>query len=148
MKRCFIYLTISIFICFNLHATDFGTREEAENMLERAVNILKLDKPLALELFAEGEGGFNYKDLYPLCYDIASGIMHSHPTLTGLSREKSISEGINVADLIIKNATSGKVNSINIKIARLTTGDKKIYDKTLLVTKVDGLACAVGFYKK
>ena len=37
-------------------------------MLERAVNILKLDKSLALELFAEGEGGFIYKDLYTLCY--------------------------------------------------------------------------------
>ena len=58
MKKHFLYSIISIILCFNLHATDFGTKEEAENMLERAVNILKLDKSLALELFAEGEGGF------------------------------------------------------------------------------------------
>ena len=63
MKKIFLHLIISVVMCFNIYATDFGTKEEAENMLERAVNILKLDKSLALELFAEGEGGFIYKDL-------------------------------------------------------------------------------------
>ena len=148
MKKYFLYSIICITMCFNIHATDFGTKEEAENMLERAVNILKLDKSLALELFAEGEGGFIYKDLYTLCYHISSGTMYSHPTLTGLSREKSVSEGVNVADLIVENATEGKVSSVNVKLPRLTTGDTKIFDRTLLVTKVEDLACAVGFYKK
>ena len=149
MKKYFLYSIFSIMLCLNIHATDFGTKEEAENMLERAVNILKLDKTLALELFAEGEGGFIYKDLYTLCYHISSGTMYSHPTLTGLSREKSISgDGVNVADLIVKNATEGKVSSVNVKVPRFTTGDTKIFDKTLLVTKVEGLACAVGYYKK
>ena len=101
-----------------------------------------------LELFAEGEGGFIYKDLYTLCYHISSGTMYSHPTLTGLSREKSVSEGVNIADLIVKNASEGKVSSVNVKVPRFTTGDTKIFDKTLLVTKVEDLACAVGFYKE
>ena len=148
MKKYLYFLIIMTFTSFNIYAVDFGTKDEAENMLERAVNILKLDRSLALELFAEGKGGFNYKDLYPFCYHITSGTMYSHPTFTGLSREKSISEGVNVADLIIKNASEGKVNEVNIKIARLTTGDKKVYDKTLLVTKVEDLACTVGFYTK
>ena len=115
MRKYLLYSIINIVMCFNLYATDFGTKEEAENMLERAVNILKLDKSLALELFAEGEGGFIYKDLYTLCYHIDSGTMYSHPTLTGLSREKSVSEGVNIADLIVKNASEGKVNSIMLK---------------------------------
>ena len=148
MKKIFLHLIVSAIMCFNVYATDFGTKEEAENMLERAVNILKLDKSLALELFAEGKGGFIYKDLYTLCYHISSGTMYSHPTLTGLSREKSVSEGVNIADLIVENAFEGKVNSINIRVPRFTTGDTKLFDKTLLVTKVENLACAVGFYKK
>ena len=148
MKNYILIFITNIFISINLYATDFGTKEEAENMLERTVNILKLDKSLGLELFAEGEGGFNYKDLYPFCYHAPTGTMYSHPTLTGLSREKSVAEGVNVADLIIKNAKVGSVNSVDIKIARLTTGDKKIYDKTLLITKVEDLACGVGFYTK
>ena len=146
MRQYFLYSIISIIMYFNIHATDFGTKEESENMLKTAVNILKLDKSLALELFAEGEGGFIYKDLYTLCYNISSGTMYSHPTLTGLSREKSVSEGVNVADLIVKNATEGIVTPINVKVPRFTTGDTKIFDKTLLVTKVEDLACAVGFY--
>ena len=43
MKKYFLYSIFSIIMCFNIHAADFGTKEEAENMLERAVNILKLD---------------------------------------------------------------------------------------------------------
>tara|TARA_B100000242_G_C42776078_1_gene361320 strand:+ start:132 stop:599 length:468 start_codon:yes stop_codon:yes gene_type:complete len=148
MKKYLFTCVFYSFFCINLHAVDFGTKEEAENMLERAVNIIKLDKSMALELFAEGEGGFNYKDLYPFCYHVPTGMMYSHPTFTGLSREKSVAEGVNVADLIINNAEEDEIGSVNIKIARLTTGDKKIYDKTLLITKVDDLACGVGYYKK
>ena len=148
MKKYLLLTFISIFTHINLYAADFGTKEEAENMLERAVNILKLDKSLALELFAEGEGGFNYKDLYPFCYHVSSGVMYSHPTLTGISKEKSIAEGVNVAELIINNASENKVSAVNIKIGRLTTDDKKVYEKTLLITKVNDLACGVGFYLK
>ena len=148
MKKCILVTFISIFVHINLYAVDFGTKEEAEDMLERAVNIIKLDKSLAMELFAEGKGGFNYKDLYPFCYHVSSGTMYSHPTLTGLSKEKSISEGVNVAELIINNSTEKEVSAVNIKIGRLTTDDKKIYEKTLLIRKVDDLACGVGFYKK
>ena len=50
--------------------------------------------------------------------------------------------------LIVKNASKGKVSSVNVKVPRFTTGDTKIFDKTLLVTKVEDLACAVGFYKE
>ena len=39
-----------------------------------------------------------------------------------------------------------KLNSVNFKVPRFPTGDKKIFDKTLLVKKVEG--CAVGFYKE
>ena len=60
----------------------------------------------------------------------------------------SVSKGVNVADLIVKNASERKVSSVNVKVPRFTTGDTKIFDKTLLVTKLDDLACAVGFYKE
>ena len=33
MKKSFLYLIFSVVVCFNIHATDFGTKEEAENML-------------------------------------------------------------------------------------------------------------------
>ena len=108
-------------------------------MLKRAVNILKLDKSLAFRAICWRWRCFIYKDLYTLCYHISSGTMYSHPTLTGLSREKSVSEGVNIADLIVKNAIDGEVNSVNFKVPRFTTGDTKIFDKTLLVTKVDNL---------
>ena len=30
MKKFFLYSTFSIIMCFNIHATDFGTKEEAD----------------------------------------------------------------------------------------------------------------------
>ena len=64
MKKYLFTCLFYSFFCMNLHAVDFGTKEEAENMLERAVNIIKLDKSMALELFAEGKGGFDVQPSY------------------------------------------------------------------------------------
>ena len=56
IKKIFFHIIIFYFICSKSYVADFGTKEKAENMIERAMNILKLEKSLALELFAEGEG--------------------------------------------------------------------------------------------
>ncbi len=45
-------------------ADEFGTRDQAKAMLDRAVAVLKADKGRALDLFTSGEGGFINKDLY------------------------------------------------------------------------------------
>ena len=61
---------------------DFGTEEEATNMLERAVNLINYNKIYALNIFTERTGGFNFKDLYPFCAD-DSGILTGHPFNVG-----------------------------------------------------------------
>ncbi len=40
-------------------AGEFGTRDEAKAMLDRAVVMLKTDKNRALDLFTAGTGGFS-----------------------------------------------------------------------------------------
>jgi hypothetical protein len=48
-------------------AADYGTKDDARAMLDRAVAAVKQDKARALEMFNEGEAGFKDRDLYVFC---------------------------------------------------------------------------------
>ena len=45
-------------------AAEFGTREQAKAMLDRAISVLKADKDRALDLFTSGNGGFIDSDYF------------------------------------------------------------------------------------
>ena len=128
---------------------DFGTEEEARNMLERAVNIVKYDKSYALNIFTERTGGFNYKDLYPFCAN-EKGILTGHPFLVGFDLLTFVdSDGKNVGKEFLKVAEASKINKVTFKITypkdTIKKKDKE-YLKTALVIKVNDQICAVGYH--
>ena len=127
-------------------AEEFGTKEEALSLLERAVALVEVDKNRALDLFATGNGGLHSKDLYPFCMT-NKGLILGHPTLEGLNIWNfKDPTGKEVGKIMINAAKYGEVNEVDFMIARLTTDDEKLYKKTQLVTRVSGLVCAVGYY--
>ena len=65
-------------------AAEFGTREQAEAMLERAIAVLKADKERALDLFTSGDGGFIDRDLYVFCGG-PDGMLTAHPYFMGIN---------------------------------------------------------------
>ncbi|MDA9708812.1 cache domain-containing protein [Alphaproteobacteria bacterium] len=128
---------------------DFGTEEEATNMLERAVNLINYNKIYALNIFTERTGGFNFKDLYPFCAD-DNGILTGHPFNVGFDLLKFIdSDGKNVGKEFLQVAQVGKINKVTFKITypkdTIKTKNKE-YEKTALVTKVGDQICAVGYH--
>tara|TARA_A100001011_G_scaffold399407_1_gene507897 strand:- start:6605 stop:7066 length:462 start_codon:yes stop_codon:yes gene_type:complete len=149
------YLKIFFFSIFLISfmsksiSKDFGTEEEAKNMLNRAVNLINYDKAYALNIFTERTGGFNFKDLYPFCAD-DSGILTGHPFNVGFDLLDFIdSDGKNVGEEFLKVAKVGKINKVTFKITYpLDTIKKKDkeYIKTALVTKVSDQICAVGYH--
>ncbi len=61
-------------------ADGFGTREEAQAMVERAAVFLKSNgRAAALAEFGNPKGQFIDRDLYLVTYDAASGVRLSHP---------------------------------------------------------------------
>jgi len=141
---------ISFLIIFskNLFAEEFGTKEEATALLDRAIALVNIDKNRALDLFASGDGGLHQKDLYPFCLT-NRGLLLGHPTLEGLNiLNFKDTNGKEVGKEMISVAKYGEVNEIDFMIARLTTDDEKLYKKTQLVTRVADLICAVGFYSE
>src|SRR3990170_7172286 len=74
---------LTLFAAASVPAAQFGTKEEAKAMLERAVAAVKEDKAKALDMFNNGEGGFKDRDLYVWCANASDGILTAHPVLKG-----------------------------------------------------------------
>ena len=147
--KFFIISLLLISLISKSVSKDFGTVEEATNMLERAVNLINYNKINALNIFTERTGGFNFKDLYPFCAD-DSGILTGHPFNVGFDLLTFIdSDGKNVGKEFLQVAQVGKINKVTFKITypkdTIKTKDKE-YEKTALVTKVGDQICAVGYH--
>ncbi len=124
----------------------FGTAEEAKAMLEKAVEALNADEAQALEMFANGEGGFKDRDLYPFCGG-PDGNFSAHPSLTG----KSLKDLKDKADKplgeeIYAMAEEGQVKEVSYMWPR--PGETDPVQKVSFVTKVGDQVCAVGYYQQ
>ena len=143
-----VFITFFIFISKSAIAEEFGTKDEALSLLERAISLVAEDRNRALDLFTSGEGGLHPKDLYPFCLK-DNGILLGHPTSVGLNITNfQDSSGKYVGKELIKIAKYNEINEVDFVIARLTTDDKNEYVKTQLVTRVADLICVVGYYSE
>ena len=68
LKALLLAAVCSSFLSITSFADEFGTKEEATALLERAVALVRVDKNRALDLFTSGEGGLIQKDLYVFCF--------------------------------------------------------------------------------
>ena len=143
-----LIMVFSLFISKSLCAEDFGTKDEALALLDRAITLVQEDRNRALNLMTSGEGGLHPKDLYPFCLN-DNGILLGHPTNVGFNIiDFQDSTGKDVGKELINIAKYNEVNEVDFVIARLTTDDKNEYVKTQLVTRVADLICVVGYYSE
>ena len=146
LKALLLAAVCSSFLSITSFADEFGTKEEAAALLERAIALVRIDKNRALDLFTSGEGGLIQKDLYVFCA-APDGTLLSHPVLVGGNvLNFKDSEGTPVGELMFANAKSGTTIQVTYKLQRPTTGSDKEYTKTALATRAAGLVCGVGYY--
>jgi hypothetical protein len=127
-------------------ATDFGTREEAKAMLEKAVVAVKADKAKALEMFNKGEGGFRDRDLYVFCANTSDGVMTAHPYLKGEHlQDIKGKKGYPLGKEIMQNATEGTIKELTYWWPR--PGTDTPLEKITFYTRVGDQDCGVGYYK-
>ena len=126
-------------------AAEFGSREQAKAMLERAIAVLKADKERALDLFTSGDGGFIDRDLYVFCGG-PDGMLTAHPYFMGINlkmfKDKT---GMAVGEEVYASAKQGEVSEISYKWLQPGGGDAQV-DKVSFYTKVADQVCGVGFY--
>ena len=147
LKSILLAALCSSFLSITSFADEFGTKEEAAALLDRAVALLRVDKNRALDVFTSVEGGLIQKDFY-VFGAAPDGTLVSHPRLVGSNvLNFKDSEGTPVGELMFANAKSGTVIQVTYKLRRPTTGSNKEYTKTALVTRGSGLLCGVGYYR-
>jgi signal transduction histidine kinase len=148
MKRPITVLTVAVVLMVAAgvaSATEFGTREQAKAMFERAIVVLKADKERALDLFTSGHGGFIDRDLYVFCGG-PDGMVTAHPYFMGFNikgfKDKT---GKPVGEEIYASAKEGEISEVTYKWLQPGGGDEQV-DKISFYTKIDDQICGVGFY--
>lgn len=125
---------------------EYGSKEEAQAMLENAEVALEADQAQALAEFSAGEAGFKDRDLYPYCGDEA-GIFTAHPNpdLIGKSlKDLQDKTGNAFGEEIYAVAADGEIAEVAYMWPR--PGEDEPVEKVALVTKVGDQICAVGYY--
>ena len=126
-------------------AAEFGTREQAKALLERAVAVLKADKDRALDLFTSGNGGFIDRDLYVFCGG-PDGMLTAHPYFMGINMKGFTDKtGKAVGEEMYATAKEGDISEASYKWLQPGGGDEQV-DKVSFYTKFDDQVCGVGFY--
>src|SRR4029450_5226913 len=128
-------------------AAEFGTREEAKAMLDKAVAAVKENKEKALAMFNKGEGGFKDRDLYVWCANASDGVLTAHPYLKGEHlQEIKGKKGYPLGKEIMENATEGQVKEVSYWWPR--PGEETPLEKHTFYTRVADQNCGVGAYKE
>ena len=148
LKALLLTAVCSSFLSITSFANEFGTKEEAAALLERAVAIVRIDKNRALDLFTRLEGGLTQKDLYIFCA-APDGTIIAHPSIVGinvLDGDLTDSQGTQLGESMFNTAKAGEIGEVTYQYQRATTDSDQEFTKTSLVTRVAGILCGVGYY--
>ena len=140
-----IALLLSMTTTLN-HATEFGTEAQAKAMIERAINLVNIDKVRALDAFTDLDGGFGYKDLYVFCFN-KKGILLAHPTNLGADASGLMDEdGLNIWSLV-SSTQKGEIKKLHINLCGPPPIVRRCTPKPLSSPKLKGCTVALGFTK-
>ena len=150
LKTLLLTAICSSFLAITSFADEFGTREEAAALLDRAVAFLRTDKNRALDSFTTGDGGLIQKDLYVFCFT-RDGTITAHPDSVGVNIFTEVGftdlRGNQLGEALSSAAQPGGAGEVTYKLDRPTTGSKKEFIKTAFVTRIVGQVCGVGYYR-
>ena len=146
--KILLILFFTLFYSKLVLAEENGTREQAEQLLERSIAILNIDKNRALDLFTTGNGGTIINDLYMFCF-APDYTITAHPKAIGINIYidglKDL-DGNNLAEAMANEAKAGVISEIQYKLRKYNTESEEEFLKTTLYTKIQDQVCGVGYY--
>ena len=153
MIKKLVEACISILVCLAMNAVyadaKKGTETEARALLQRAVNLMRVDEVVALTIMTIPNGGFHQKDLYPFCID-NSGVLMAHPyNLGGSIRNMVTDDGVKVGEVMLNDAREGEIKEVSYVLPIFAEGKmtNNTAKKTSFFTRVGSYVCASGFYQ-
>ena len=149
MRNLCSAFTLPLFFVFATStalATDYGTPEEAQAMLERAVAAMETDQEAALAAFVAGDPEFKENDLYVYCGG-PDGNFSAHPSLVGKSlKNLKDKAGSDLGEEIYASAKAGEITEVAYMWPR--PDETEPVEKVAYVTMAGDQICAVGYYKQ
>lgn len=149
MKRLYSMLGFafcSVLAASTAVASDYGTPDEAQAMLERAAGAVETDQDAALAAFVAGDPEFKENDLYVYCGG-PDGNFSAHPSLVGKSlKDLKDKAGNNLGEEIYASAKPGEIAEVTYMWPR--PGETDPVEKVAYVTMINDQICAVGYYKQ
>ena len=150
MKRHINMVTLVIIlsvITATAGSMDFGTADEAKNLLENAVIAIEQNKNEALAAFTAGHQRFKKKDLYVFCFDAETGEIRAHgarAAMIGKNVKDHIDKTGNKFGLkLFSNAMEGEIRQVDYMWPRPVMTEQS--PKSSFITRVEGLGCGVGY---
>lgn len=129
-------------------ATEYGSAEEAQAMLEEAVVALQADQAAALAAFSAGEEPFKDRDLYVFCGG-EDGLFTAHganDSLIGVSmRDLNDKADKPLGAALYDAGVEGEINTVEYMWPR--PNEEEPVTKVSFVTKVADQTCGVGYYE-
>jgi hypothetical protein len=132
-------------------AGQFGTAQEAQALLDKAIAALKADPKAALANFNNPGGGFRDRDLYVFCYEMSTGKFTAHVNQALLGTDVNAlkeKDGSPLGEKVF-NATKatkpGAISTVSYNFPKPGTNDP--VPKESFVTQVGDQGCGVGYYK-
>src|SRR3954453_13650068 len=82
MTRFSVLATMTaLLLSHNAWAEEFGTFEEAQALLNRAITAVKADKQGAFEKFNNNDPRYRDRDLFVFCFDALQGLFGPHDAM-------------------------------------------------------------------
>jgi signal transduction histidine kinase len=134
-----------------VQAQQFGTRDEAKALVERAAAFLRENgKEKAIEAFNDKSGKFVDRDLYIVMANMSDGMRVAHgfnPKMIGKSllTFKDVEGKAYGVEILEKAKTAGS-GWVDYKFTNPVT--KKIADKSSYIVRVDDFVLMAGAYKE
>lgn len=122
---------------------EFGTAQEAKNLLQKAVAAVKSNKTESLAKFNSGADGFKDRDLYVFCIG-PDGISTAGPMMGKDMKDLKDKNGKMLGQALINAGKEGEVAEVQYVWPR--PGTTESVQKTSYVTKVSDQVCGVGYY--
>jgi hypothetical protein len=146
MKRTYtLVVAAAILLSQDASATEFGTFEEARELLSRAIIALKADKQRAFEKFNANDPNYRDRDLFVFCFDAADGRLVAHEALVSHNvRELRDHKGKSYGESML--ATAGKDHIAELTFLAPFPGTTLHVPKRAFFTRVDDHVCGVSAY--
>lgn len=124
----------------------YGTDQQAQAMLQRAVAAMKDDKLAAIAEFNSNAPPFRDRDLFVFCFDRADGIITAHEAFVGRDiRTVRDIAGKRFGEEIYRVATDGKVSEVTFTSP--LPGTTSRLQERAYVTAIGDQACGVSAYQ-